>query len=350
MVGGHDTLPAVTDLVSVAEAAHLLDARSAALWDDPVLVVAVDDLDGVQPLANLQPPAGWPGVLIALSRSRSAPPPLPGPDVYLSAASDPPRPWVGGGAEAARAVADAVRRHPQAGTTLVQILRVGCSLGPAAALTVESLAYSTLLSGPEHHRWLESRRAPAADLRTDPTVRLERQAGLLRIILDRPERRNAYSARMRDELVGALELPALDRTITSVLLAGAGPNFCSGGDLAEFGTLPDPATAHGIRMQRNAGWRISLVADRTTVHLHGACIGAGIELAAFSGVVEAADDATIALPEVGMGLIPGAGGTVSVARRIGPARTAWLALTGTRLDAATARRWGLVDKVGPPAS
>ena len=82
-----------------------------------------------------------------------------------------------------------------------------------------------------------------------------------------------------------------------------------------------------------------------TVHLHGACVGAGIELAAFAGTVTATEDATMALPEVGMGLIPGAGGTASLPQRIGAARTAWLALTGTRLNAQTARRWGLVDRV-----
>ena len=66
---------------------------------------------------------------------------------------------------------------------------------------------------------------------------------------------------------------------------------------------------------------------------------------AFAGRVEAAPDATFALPEVAMGLVPGAGGTVSIPGRIGRHRTAWLALTGERIDAPTAREWGLVDEV-----
>jgi enoyl-CoA hydratase/carnithine racemase len=214
-----------------------------------------------------------------------------------------------------------------------------------AALTVESLAYSTLQAGPEHRYWLGTQRVRAADARRDPAVRMDRSGDTLWITLDRPERRNAYSARMRDELVSALDVPALDDTIKSVHLAGAGANFCSGGDLAEFGTLPDPATAHGIRLKRSVGWRISQLTARTTVHLHGACVGAGIELAAFAGIVAATVNATMALPEVGMGLIPGAGGTASLPQRIGTARTAWLALTGSRLDALTARRWGLVDRI-----
>ena len=74
-------------------------------------------------------------------------------------------------------------------------------------------------------------------------------------------------------------------------------------------------------------------------------LGSGIELAAFSDVVIAAEDTQIALPEIGLGLVPGAGGTVSLPRRIRRLRTAWLAFSGCTIDAATARAWGLVDEV-----
>ena len=70
--------------------------------------------------------------------------------------------------------------------------------------------------------------------------------------------------------------------------------------------------------------------------LHGACIGAGIEMTAFAKRVVARDDAFFALPEVGFGLVPGAGGTVSIPRRIGTHRTALLGLSGQRIDAALA--------------
>ncbi len=346
--------------LSVAEATALLDRVRGGLSGDelgapmgrPVVVV---DLAGAGPDTALQPPTGWPCVIVAVNAATEAPQAPPGPDVLISAAPDPPAPWVGAGPgawEAAHAVETAVHRSPQAATTLAQVLRVGAALGPAAALVVESLAYSTLQSGAEHRQWLESRPARAADGRSDPTVRLERLDTALWLTLDRPERRNAYSARMRDELVAALEMAAADPTITSVDLRGQGPNFCSGGDLAEFGTRPDPAAAHGIRTQRSAGWWIDQLRPRVTVHLHGACVGAGIELAAFAGTVSATEDATVSLPEVAMGLIPGAGGTASIPRRIGAARTAWLALTGARLDAPTAQRWGLIDRLvaAPPTA
>jgi len=156
---------------------------------------------------------------------------------------------------------------------------------------------------------------------------------------------NAFDAAMRDALCDAFDLVALDPSIAAVHVRGDGPSFCSGGDLREFGTTRDAARAHLIRTDRSVGRRIDVVKGRITAHLHGACIGAGIELAAFAGHVVAAPDTRIRLPEVAMGLIPGAGGTVSLPRRIGRHRTAHLALTGETIDAALAREWGLVDVV-----
>ena len=78
---------------------------------------------------------------------------------------------------------------------------------------------------------------------------------------------------------------------------------------------------------------------------NGACVGAGIELPAFAARVVAAQDTVAELPELGMGLVPGAGGTVSVPRRIGRQRAAWWMLSGARLDAETGRAWGLFDEV-----
>jgi enoyl-CoA hydratase/carnithine racemase len=346
--------PLVLDPLNVEEAVDLLDrVRSGLAGDEfgvavgrPVLLVELD-----QPVTGdeLQPPVGWPCVLVATSTAPYAPEAPVGPDVLISAGVDPPRPWVGASgraSEATWAVEEAVLRHPQAATALVQVIRLGATLSPASALVVESLAYSTLQSGPEHGEWLATRPSRPPDSRTDPVVQLDRDADALWITLDRPERRNAYSARMRDELVAALELAANDPSVATIHLRGNGPNFSSGGDLAEFGTRPDPATAHGIRVQRSAGWWISLLRSRVTAHLHGACVGAGIELSAFAGTVEAAEDTTVSLPEVSMGLIPGAGGTASIPRRIGPQRAAWLALTGTRLEAAIAAQWGLIDRMG----
>ena len=176
-------------------------------------------------------------------------------------------------------------------------------------------------------------------------ARVMREAGSLCVVLDDPARRNAFSGRMREALLDAMELAEADPTIESVTLRGSGPAFCAGGDLDEFGTAKDLVAAYMVRLAR-APWRvIDRIASKVTVYAHGACVGAGTEIAAYAGRVVAAPDAFFALPEVRMGLVPGAGGSVSVPRRIGRWRAAWLMLTGDRLPAATALRWGLADDI-----
>jgi enoyl-CoA hydratase/carnithine racemase len=152
---------------------------------------------------------------------------------------------------------------------------------------------------------------------------------------------------MRDGLLDGLALAASEPALTEVVLRGDGPSFCSGGDLDEFGTFTDPASAHVVRLTTSIGRAINALGRRLTVQVHGPCAGSGVELPAFAAHVTAADDFTATLPEVQLGLIPGAGGTVSITRRIGRHRMALLALSGARIDASTALRWGLVDQVAP---
>ena len=241
------------------------------------------------------------------------------------------------------AIEGAVAEHPEASVGLVLALRGAERRTVVEQLLVESLAYGTLQDGAEHRAWLAGRerrdRRPPAE-----PVRLERAGDELHITLADPDRRNAYSAAMRDALVEALAVAAADPSLR-VQLRGDGPSFSAGGDLDEFGTVPDAATAHDIRMRRSAGRALAEIADRVTVEVHGSCVGAGVELPAFAGRVVADPDTTFRLPEVAMGLIPGAGGTASLPRRIGRRRTALLALTGAPIDATTALAWGLVDEV-----
>jgi hypothetical protein len=231
--------------------------------------------------------------------------------------------------------------NPQAAIILAGLLRWSGALPVRDALEAESLAYSTLLGGPEFGRWLRARGPRPLPPPAAAPVLVERDSSTLTITLNRPERRNAYGREVRDALVGALDLAR--RSGLGVVLAGNGPAFCSGGDLDEFGTAPDLVTAHLVRTSAGAARLLHDLRDRTEARLHGACVGAGVELPAFAGRVTAAGETVFRLPEVGMGLIPGAGGTVSLPRRIGRWRTLYLALTGGWLDLGTARQWGLVD-------
>lgn len=253
-------------------------------------------------------------------------------------------------AEAAGALIENIRSSPLAAAVLVQLLRATETLTLGDALTAESLAYATLQAGPEFRRWLEANRAPAPAAHGDagPAVLIERENQALRLELNRPSLRNGMTVEMRDALVEALQLVLSDESIHQVRLSGRGKCFSTGGDLTEFGTAPDPATAHAVRSLALPGRLLAACAARVEARLHGACIGSGIEFPAFAGRVTATSNAHFQLPELKFGLIPGAGGCVSIARRIGRQRTAWLVLSGERIRAAQALEWGLVDAVETP--
>ncbi|HWC34056.1 MAG TPA: enoyl-CoA hydratase/isomerase family protein [Mycobacteriales bacterium] len=239
---------------------------------------------------------------------------------------------------------DAAARNPQAADVLSAVLSVTSTLPVGDGLVIESLAYSMLQSGPEHQKWLANRLQREPRPGADP-VALRRDGDVLHVMLSRPERRNAIDAATRDALLDAFAVADADPGL-HVVWSGAGPSFCSGGDLDEFGTLEDPVSAHFIRTARSLAAAVHRLRDRLTVRVHGKCAGAGVELPAFAGRVVADPGTTFLLPELAMGLIPGAGGTVSLPRRIGRQRTKRLALSGEPIDATTALEWGLVDELG----
>jgi enoyl-CoA hydratase/carnithine racemase len=306
----------------------------------PLLVVDLDDdPDPGEPFPPL------PGLAVGIARGSPPDRPWSGADILLAGIPDPPPPWVGTASSWLPRLKAAVAANPVAAAVAGQLLRLTEGLSTSAGLVAESLAYSTLQAGPEHRGWLE-RRVPAAPAPPDgPAVLVTRAGPRLSLTLNRPARHNAFNVAMRDELVEALTVAVADPTVEEIDLSGSGPSFCSGGDLAEFGTAPDPASAHVVRARAAVAPWLDQCAGRTCARVHGACIGAGVELASFASRVVASADTRIRLPEVGMGLVPGAGGTVSLPRRIGRQRTALLAITGATVDAATALRWGLVDEV-----
>jgi enoyl-CoA hydratase/carnithine racemase len=226
-----------------------------------------------------------------------------------------------------------------------------------ARFVLESATYSTLLGGDVFRRWHRDRQSSSMaspsdqggeDRGASTAVLSERTGKELIITLNRPDRGNAVNRQLRDDLVEVLRLALADESVKGVRLLGNGPSFCTGGDLNEFGTFPDVAEAHQIRLQRSPARLLDLVrrSGRTIVaEMHGNCAGSGVELAAFASTVRAHIDTVFWLPELSLGLVPGAGGTISIVDRIGTQRTAWLLLTGKKITADVAHMWGLIDEI-----
>lgn len=246
-------------------------------------------------------------------------------------------------------IGDRVARWPHAAAVCDDVLRSVDVTAPAyPGVITESLAYSTLQGGPEFARWLAERGPAHLPAEPDPVV-AERVGDTLHVRFNRPKRHNAFSTPARAALLEALEVARVDPSVGELVLAGNGPSFCSGGDLAEFGSFADPASAHLARTRHSPALVLEAITARLgpacRAEVHGQVLGSGLEMAAFCGHVSARADAVFGLPELALGLLPGAGGTVSVTRRIGRWRTAYLVLSGATIDAASALQWGLVDAV-----
>ena len=248
------------------------------------------------------------------------------------------------------AIESNARLRPVAFATAARLVRTVEQLDPFDALFLESVTYSLLQSGEEFGRWLGANRQQARTVgRTSSVVDARRVDDTLYVSLAEPERRNAFSRAMRDQLREALTVAAVDESITRVVLDGRGSNFSSGGDLAEFGTARSPLDSHLVRTTDSVAQLLLMIGARIgsglECRVRGDNVGAGVELAAFAPRVVAAPDATFRLPEVSMGLVPGAGGSVSVTRRVGRHHAALMMLSGCIVDAETALAWGLVDEI-----
>jgi enoyl-CoA hydratase/carnithine racemase len=178
-------------------------------------------------------------------------------------------------------------------------------------------------------------------------VVLERDERVVTLTLDRPEVLNAYDRAMRDAIFGALEWLHAEPEVSVLVVRGNGRAFSTGGDLSEFGTAPSPVRARDVRRQRDV-WRLwSTLPCVSIAAVHGHAVGGGLEMALLCDLIVCAHDARLALPETGLGLVPGVGGTQTLPRAIGAARAADVLLAGVALDGRTAARIGLAQRSVP---
>jgi enoyl-CoA hydratase len=180
------------------------------------------------------------------------------------------------------------------------------------------------------------------------TVLFEKADAIARVTLNRPQALNVYNVRMRDELHEVLSAIRDDPDVDVVLLQGAGDRaFCAGADLSEFLTAPPPAASRQVRWERDV-WGLFLSLPQPVIAaLHGYVLGSGIEMALCCDVRLASEDARFGLPEVTLGIIPAAGGSQTLPRTIGRAKSLEMLLTNRWIDAREAMSAGLVNRVVP---
>jgi enoyl-CoA hydratase/carnithine racemase len=175
-------------------------------------------------------------------------------------------------------------------------------------------------------------------------IDVQHDAGVAKVFLDRPAKANALDSDLLGHLAAALEGLASDADLRAVVLGGHGKSFCGGADIGELRSL-DAATAREfIGRVHRVCTAVRRLPVPVVARLHGAVIGAGLELAASCDLRIAAEGARFAMPEVRLG-IPSVVEAALLPRLVGSGRAAWLVLTGEAIDAQRAREWGLVEEV-----
>jgi enoyl-CoA hydratase/carnithine racemase len=177
------------------------------------------------------------------------------------------------------------------------------------------------------------------------TIRLVSDGPVATITLNRPERHNAYSIHMRDELYEAFRGCGADDQLQLVVLRGAGPSFCAGADLAEFGQAPAPFEARRIRFARDVWGALRGIPCPVIAVLHGHVIGTGLEMALQCDIRIADETLRARMPEARVGLVPAAGGTQVLPREIGLSQASRLLVTGITVGAAEAWDLGLIHRL-----
>lgn len=180
----------------------------------------------------------------------------------------------------------------------------------------------------------------------EPAVRIEREDGIGWIVLNRPGQINAINDEIRRGVPDALVELDADADVRVVVIRGSGTRgFCAGADIKERRGAETSLQVR--RRMQGVRWIESLdrIEKPVIAAIHGFCMGGGLELALACDLRFASPDAVLALPETGLGLIPGGGGTQRLTRLVGPGRAMDLLITGARLGAEEARAIGLVTRV-----
>jgi enoyl-CoA hydratase len=180
------------------------------------------------------------------------------------------------------------------------------------------------------------------------TLIYEKKDRIAYVTLNRPQALNVYNLQMRDDLYQVLGAIKDDPEVRVGIFKGAGEKaFCAGADLNDFLTAPSPIVARQVRFGRDVWGLFLSIPQPLIAAVHGYVLGSGIEMSLCCDIRIASEDARFGLPEVGLGIIPAAGGTQTLSRIIGRAKTLEILLTSQWVNAEEAYRIGLVNRVVP---
>ncbi len=182
----------------------------------------------------------------------------------------------------------------------------------------------------------------------DTCILFETREAVAHITLNRPAKLNALNMQMLRELDVALDAIEAASDVRVILLKGSGEKaFAAGADINEMAAFT-PEEARAFSAFGNGVFRrLSGLPQPSIALIHGYALGGGCELAQACDIRLADEKACFSQPEVSLGIIPGFGGTQRLLQLVGPGRAKMMLFSGSRIDAATALNWGLVDKVLP---
>jgi enoyl-CoA hydratase len=170
-------------------------------------------------------------------------------------------------------------------------------------------------------------------------VIIEQHEGWVKLILNRPEAKNALNTAVLAYVAEALKAAAADPTVRAALICGTDGTFAAGADIAE---IESKTSAEGAHDPRKAHWAAIRAFPKPLVAaVDGFALGGGFELALMADMMVLGADARLGLPETNLGLIPGAGGAQRLLALAGRARATRMVLGGEIIDAATAYDWGI---------
>ena len=189
---------------------------------------------------------------------------------------------------------------------------------------------------------------------TESTVLYEARGAVALVTLNRPQALNSFTQAMHEELWRAFERIEADKSIRAMVLTGAGRGFCAGADLAEFDFEPGPDLAKRAdpgpvieRLFNPTARKLQALRVPTVAAINGTAAGAGVSIAMGCDLAVAASNASFSMAFSRIGLIPDAGGTWFLIKKLGLARAMGAAMLSDKVSAQDAKEWGMIWDVAP---